>query len=95
MVSKSLPLIQASVKWSVGDGKNINFWLDCWLDSSVVDQLNFPAGHYGLLNARVSDFIRDGVWNLPQDLCENGLGVTDAIKKVVIPIAAEAKDHLV
>lgn len=94
-IKKFMPVVQSSVKWSIGDGSSINFWIDYWLDSPIADQLGFPAEFSNLLNARVKEFIANGSWSLPQLFCEKAPDVGTEIKRIVIPQVAESSDWLV
>lgn len=57
----------------VGDGKNINFWLDNWLSKLVVYTLNIPVHLYKFLNVSVADYIVDGRCEIPSILFEKFL----------------------
>lgn len=46
--------------WQLGDGKQINFWRDCRLDSSIADMLHLQDSMLPKLLSSVSDFIHNG-----------------------------------
>lgn len=57
--------------WHIGDGSSINFWRDKWLSQPLVDLVHFPQRLQHNLNAKVSDFIKYGCWNIPESLFAN------------------------
>ena len=52
-------------QWSVGNGKDINFWNDRWLTTIIASRWNLPAALLSSLRMQVSDCIIDGKWCLP------------------------------
>lgn len=51
--------------WSIGNGKNISFWADRWLEHTIVDLWNIPPSVLNEIDLEVSHFIVDGKWCLP------------------------------
>ena len=62
-VNNEFSTIQANCGWQLGNGNNINFWLDNWCGISIASQLNIPQHLQENLNAKVLDFILNGRWN--------------------------------
>lgn len=49
--------INENCSWIIGNGENIIFWLDPWLDKSVAFILNLPGNVHSSLIDRVFDFL--------------------------------------
>lgn len=79
--------------WQIGDGKNINFWLDNWLSSPLADQLQILEHMQKLLKCSVSDFIDVDKWIIPSSLLEHYPHLNNEIAQVIIPKSA-ASDKL-
>ncbi|XP_019433785.1 PREDICTED: uncharacterized protein LOC109340530 [Lupinus angustifolius] len=52
--------------WLVGEGKSINFWLDNWLGTILVDSINIPDEVHPSLLAKVADFTHHYKWTIPK-----------------------------
>jgi ribonuclease HI len=72
--------------WLVGNGNNINFWLDNWCGDSLVSQLNIPTYLHSHLKATVSDFIVNKQWNFPFSVLMSFPSIKQIVEKVTIPI---------
>ena len=58
-------LIQQGMIWSVGDGKDISFWFDNWIENhKLCDLLDLDRDAIPNPDYRVSDFIQNQNWNL-------------------------------
>jgi len=57
--------IDANCRWLIGNGENINFWLDPWCGEPFASVLNIPTQAHQNLSARVSDFIVESNWSFP------------------------------
>lgn len=77
--------VAVNTSWQLGDGPKINFWHDKWLSLPIVELLNSPASIQ--LNARVTDFIFNNSWSIPQDIRSKVLVVYAAIIQMVIPLS--------
>jgi hypothetical protein len=71
--------------WLLGDGKDINFWNDCWCGASISEQLNLPAHISQSLVSNVSDFIVDGLWVIPPQLSTIYPNLISIVSQVSIP----------
>lgn len=87
-------MVQANSSWHIGDGRNIHFWLDKWLDVPLVERLHIPAHTHNELCATVADFIQDNDWQIPPAFQLLFPVVVADMKRVVIP-KFEAKDQLI
>jgi hypothetical protein len=76
-----LSLVYEHSSWTIGNGKSVNFWTGKWLTKPIVESLNIPTHLHSNLNMRVSDYILDGHWNIPDYLIQKhtGLAQTDSL----------------
>jgi ribonuclease HI len=79
--------------WLLGNGTNINFWTDSWCGSPLIEQLNILVQLGPLLSSTVSDFILNGQWTIPPQLCLMFNNLSSIINKVTIPIE-DSQDKL-
>jgi hypothetical protein len=68
--------------WLLGNGRNINFWTDSWCGNPLIDQLNIPVHLGHLLSSTVSDFILNGQWVIPPQLCLMFNNLSTIINKI-------------
>ena len=80
------PLLQQGIRWKIGDGSKIFFWLHNWCaDDNLMTKLNLSENQVDL-NLRVKDFI------LPNRTCIDKLNpllppsIVSSIKGIPIPI---------
>jgi hypothetical protein len=74
--------------WLLGNGENINFWLDKWCGDPLVEQLHIPVQFRHSLSSSVSDFIFNGHWNIPSQLSTMFSNLNSIVSKVLIPMEA-------
>jgi hypothetical protein len=59
-IKDEVEVVRDNTVWLLGNGDNINFWLDNWCGDPLVEQLGIPDHIRPLLTASVSDFIVNG-----------------------------------
>ncbi|PNX56223.1 reverse transcriptase, partial [Trifolium pratense] len=73
--------------WLLGDGSRINFWTDKWLqDSSIADIIQIPPNVSHLLSSKVSEYLHELNWSIPQFISLIHPNLIEDIKKLVLPI---------
>jgi ribonuclease HI len=92
-VKDEFNVIMNNSVWLLGNGTNINFWTDSWCGSPLIEQLNIPVQLGPLLSSTVSDFILNGQWTIPPQLCLMFNNLSSIINKVTIPIE-DSQDKL-
>lgn len=75
--------------WLIGDGKDVNFWLHNRLSKPIVDMLNIPDFMHNSLATSVADFIKDGKWNMPEDLLQKLSDAGIDLAQVPVPTYSE------
>jgi len=70
--------------WIIGNGENINLWLDNWMGVTLVSALNSPPHLFPHLTAKLQTVITNGRWQLPHSILEYPL-VADNILKITLP----------
>ncbi|XP_019418585.1 PREDICTED: uncharacterized protein LOC109329372 [Lupinus angustifolius] len=78
--------------WLVGEGKSINFWLDNWLGSTLVNSLNIPIEFHPSLLAKVADFTHDYKWTIPKLIHDLFPQIASSIADITI---TNKKDQIV
>jgi hypothetical protein len=71
----------------LGNGMDILFWTDTWCgDVSLADLLHIPAHLHSNLVARVSDFIKNYQWSIPDALDQLFPLIKQVVYMVTIPL---------
>jgi hypothetical protein len=78
----------------LGNGANINFWLDNWCGDSLAHALDIPNFLQNCLSATVNQFISNNHWLIPPILMEHYPQLLTHISKITIPIEHK-QDELV
>lgn len=60
--------IQDNVTWKIGNGESIRFWLDSWCGEPLTTYLNIPDHLHYLLQSKLSTYLLDHRWSVPQVL---------------------------
>jgi len=71
--------------WSVGNGRNISFWEDRWLEMSVAERWNIPSTLLPAIELQVADFIVQGRWCLPPYIRQKDPALADKILAITLP----------
>lgn len=77
--------IIANSRWRLGNGSQISFWYDRWLQDPIVVLADIPYHISPRLQARVSDFIQQNTWCIPGWLEDRFPVIVDYIKSMDIP----------
>jgi ribonuclease HI len=72
--------------WVLGDGANINFWIDSWCGDSIASLLHIPESLQVGLKATVKDFIVEGRWHFPNELLQLFPNLLQLVSHSVIPL---------
>jgi hypothetical protein len=64
-IKDEFDVVRDNTVWLLGNGVNINFWLDNWCGDPLVEQLRIPIHIRHLLTSSLSDFISHGQWKIP------------------------------
>jgi hypothetical protein len=78
----------------LGNGANINFWLDNWCGDSLAHALDIPNFLQNCLSATVNQFISNNHWLIPPIFMEHYPQLLTHISKITIPIEPK-QDELV
>lgn len=68
LAKNSYTLIMDISAWIIGNGIQINFWLNFWCGPPLSQTLNHFVFDFVLLNKKVSDFIVNKIWELPLNI---------------------------
>jgi hypothetical protein len=77
----------------IGNGEDINFWLDPWCGNSLVQSLDIPPHLHLFLKAKVKNFIENQRWKIPNCLFSAYPNLLSLINNVTIPLQ-EKNDKL-
>ncbi|KAG6421540.1 hypothetical protein SASPL_118096 [Salvia splendens] len=93
-LSRAWPLAQPHMRWLVGQG-DIYFWDDIWFGNSPLREISLDDR--GRQTTRVSEFITNGVWDVPKlQLLHNQAGLPQHVIDGIIntPILHDEQDIL-
>ncbi|XP_019437071.1 PREDICTED: uncharacterized protein LOC109343269 [Lupinus angustifolius] len=85
-------LIMENSIWLLGNGNNINYWLDNWLGYPLTDLLGIPNPISSVLLAKVANFIHDSSWIIPSWMARLHPEVCQQIVKT--PISNASMDDM-
>lgn len=85
-LKKLWPVLLSNIQWLVGNGNNIRFWKDNWLGEELVKTLNFDVDVLDFLNDKVSTFIFNGEWKLPDSFWQVYPATAHAIFSSPLPL---------
>jgi hypothetical protein len=85
-IKEEFSVVSDNSNWLIGDGKYINFWSDSWCGKPLVEQLLIPVTITPFLTSTVSDFLFNGVWDIPPQLLHAYPSLLSIISQVTIPI---------
>ncbi|GAU48100.1 hypothetical protein TSUD_133200 [Trifolium subterraneum] len=80
--------------WLLGNGGNINFWLDNWCGQPLVHSLNIPDWIHPHLKSTVKAFIVNHQWSIPQALQLAFPNLSNIVQNITIPLG-EVEDKTV
>lgn len=73
-------------RWLFGNGRSIKLWLDKWNGSSAADSLGINDWNQDFINDRLSDYIYNLEWRVPQSILMKFPSLTNLFSNVHIPI---------
>ncbi|CAJ2651117.1 unnamed protein product [Trifolium pratense] len=68
------------------DGQHISLWYDNWLGVTLVEALDIPIHMRHSLNAKVSDVIDHGNWDIPQFIMDYAPWLKEEILDINLPL---------
>ncbi|GAU15839.1 hypothetical protein TSUD_236550, partial [Trifolium subterraneum] len=80
--------------WLIGNGGNINFWLDNWCGQPLVHSLNIPDWIHPHLKSTVKAFVVNHQWSIPQALQLAFPNLYNIVQNITIPLG-EVEDKTV
>ena len=84
-VKSEMNNITDNCRWIIGNGENINFCLDTWLDKPVASILNFPDTFHTSLTATVSDYIQNSFWHISQSVSDSYPTLYNLVMQITLP----------
>lgn len=81
-------VVKQNLAWQIGNGANINFWTDQWLNAPLVDILNIPPHLHDQLITKIKDLIGNGSWCVPPFLFHCFPVLENAVRQVILPAEA-------
>jgi len=88
-----LVLFPASSIWLVGTDEHVNFWLDNWIGSPLVNLINIPIYVDPSLTCKHFSAIVAGQWNIPLMVMRNP-NIVSSILKIIL-LVSPIPDELV
>lgn len=93
-IKGQISVMKENSSWQLGNGSEIRFWTDNWLDDSLVNICNIPAHLHSNLNSKVTDYIRNGSWSIPRCIIHAFPVLGNLLQDAVIP-QFDSKDQMV
>jgi len=97
-ILKYRELIRQGLIWTIGDGKDISFWRDNWIENrNLLDLLKIEDHDIVDVELKVSDFIEDKQWNghklnlylRNRDIVQKIIGIPIPISDIKIRFAGD------
>jgi ribonuclease HI len=85
-VKEEVGEIDSNTSWLIGNGEQINFWTDKWCGDSLAHQFNIPPQISRRLTSRVSDYIINGQWHIPDYLSQLFPDLNCIVQQESIPL---------
>jgi len=63
-------MVNENSVWIIGNGNDINLWLDNWMGTPLVSLLNPLVHMYSSLTAKLSSMMVNGKWQIPKPLID-------------------------
>jgi len=76
--------------WTIGNGQNIHFWTDTWLDKTIVEILNIHDSLHHELDMYASDYIVDNAWSIPDYFSVRNQSLVEKIQQITLPLVCIA-----
>jgi hypothetical protein len=64
-IKHKFPDIKCNSFWNLGNGQDINFWLDNWCGEPLVEMLQIPPHIHNSLTSSMDMFITNHEWSIP------------------------------
>jgi ribonuclease HI len=93
-VKDELAGIRDNSTWLIGNGNNINFWNDDWWGNTLASHFNIPPNISSLLSSRVSDFVRNGTWCIPEALANIFPTLVTLVNEIPLPLEPDQDELL-
>jgi mannosylglycoprotein endo-beta-mannosidase len=85
-IKDEFAVINDNSVWLLGNGTQINFWVDHWCGDPLVEQLGIPVHLRSSLTSLVSDYILNGEWSIPSQLSIMFPNLYSIVSNVSIPM---------
>ncbi|KAK2361038.1 hypothetical protein QL285_086244 [Trifolium repens] len=86
-VKSSLQDVYCNSSWQIGNGEDVNFWLDPWCGEPLVHSFAIPSQMQSSLKAKVKDFIKDQSWKIPNCLLLAYPDLQNLVDSIIIPLS--------
>ena len=80
--------------WLVGDGENINCWIDNWCGEVLAHSLNLSSSQLQSLPNKLCNFVRSNQWYFPAGMFDTNPNLYSLVNQVTIP-TVRRRDKLV
>jgi hypothetical protein len=87
-------VIMENSSWLLGNGDNINFWLDHWCGEPIAKSLDIPIYLQHHLSSTVNQFLVNNHWLIPPIILNNYPQLANIISRVSIPIEPKPDELL-
>ena len=93
-IKQEFNTIKENTTWLVGNGEKIQFWSDSWCREPILQALNLTQHQIQEYPQRLSSFIHNHQWNIPDNLHQILPNLRRLFSQVTIPIQ-QIEDELI
>jgi hypothetical protein len=84
-IKQHVTVVKENSRRLIGSCNNVAFWLDNLLPASLAGLFNIPKSSYHLFTARMSAYMADGEWNIPEFIVQRDASIRSLIDHIILP----------
>lgn len=61
-------MVKENIQWLISNGKSTKFWLGAWFDEPLAFKYKIPTMFHNNLSSKVGDFLKNKIWDIPNNI---------------------------